>query len=49
MTTLAQTAAETAAYSQKLGTLKGLPLAANTTTPIPAAVATYYLSILDKG
>lgn len=49
MTTLAQTAAETAAYSQKLGTLKGLPLAANTTTPIPAAVATYYLSSLAKG
>lgn len=49
MTTLAQTAAETAAYSQKLGTLKGLPLVANTTTPIPAAVATYYQSTLAKG
>jgi hypothetical protein len=49
MTTLAQTAAETAAYSQRLGTLKGLPLVANTTTPIPAAVATYYLSSLAKG
>jgi len=49
MTTLTQTAAETAAYSQKLGTLKGLPLVANTTTPIPAAVATYYLSSLAKG
>jgi len=42
MTTLAQTAAETATYSQRLGTLKGLDLIANTTTPVPAAVATYY-------
>jgi len=49
MTTLIQTAAETAAYSQKLGTLKGLPLVANTTTPIPAAVATYYQTNLAKG
>jgi hypothetical protein len=49
MTTLAQTAAETAAYSQKLGTLKGLDLVANTTTPIPAAVATYYQNSLAKG
>jgi hypothetical protein len=42
MTTLNQTAAETAAFSRKLGTLKGLPLVANTTTPVPADVATYY-------
>lgn len=49
MTTLAQTAAETAAYSQKLGTLKGLDLIANTTTPVPAAVATYYQNSLAKG
>ena len=42
MTTLAQTAAETVAYSQKLGTMKGLDLIANTTTPVPADVATYY-------
>jgi hypothetical protein len=49
MTTLAQTAAETAAYSQKLGTLKGLDLVANTTTPVPAAVATYYQTNLAKG
>jgi hypothetical protein len=42
MTTIAQTAAETAAFSRKLGTLKGLPLVANTTTPVPADVATYY-------
>lgn len=49
MTTLTQTAAETAAYSQKLGTLKGLDLIANTTTPVPAAVATYYQTNLAKG
>ena len=49
MTTLAQTAAETVAYSQKLGTLKGLPLVANTTTPVPAAVATYYATNLALG
>ena len=49
MTTLAQTAAETAAYSQKLGTLKGLDLVANTTTPVPAAVAAYYQNTLAKG
>jgi hypothetical protein len=42
MTTLNQTAAETAAFSRKLGTLKGLPLVADTTTPVPADVATYY-------
>jgi hypothetical protein len=49
MTTIAQTAAETAAYSQKLGTLKGLNLIANTTTPVPAAVASYYNSSLALG
>ena len=49
MTTITQTAAETVAYSQKMGTLKGLPLAANTTTPIPAEVAAYYLNALAKG
>jgi hypothetical protein len=42
MTTIAQTAAATAAFSRKLGTLKGLDLIANTTTPVPADVATYY-------
>jgi hypothetical protein len=42
MTTIAQTAAETAAFSRKLGTLKGLDLIANTTTPVPTAVASYY-------
>lgn len=49
MTTLAQTAAETAAYSRKLSTLKGLDLVANTTTPVPAAVATYYQNNLALG
>jgi len=49
MTTITQTAAETAAYSQKLGTLKGLDLVANTTTPVPAAVATYYATNLALG
>jgi hypothetical protein len=42
MTTLNQTAADSAAFSRKLGTLKGLPLVANTTTPVPADVAAYY-------
>jgi hypothetical protein len=49
MTTITQTAAATAAYSQKLGTLNGLPLAANTTTPIPAAVASYYATNIALG
>ena len=49
MTTLAQTAAETVAYSQKLGTMKGLDLISNTTTPVPAAVASYYANNLAKG
>jgi len=49
MTTITQTAAETVAYSQKLGTMKGLDLAANTPTPIPAAVTAYYQSTLAKG
>jgi len=47
--TISQTAAETAAFSQKMGTLNGLPLAANTPTPIPADVATYYQNTLAKG
>jgi len=42
MTTIAQTAAETAAFSRRLGTLKGLDLIANTTTPVSADVVTYY-------
>jgi len=49
MTTITQTAAETAAYSQRLGTLKGLDLVANTTTPVPTAVATYYATNLALG
>jgi hypothetical protein len=50
MTTLTQTAAETAAYTKKLGTLKGLDLINGpSSTPVPAAVPTYYLSQLAKG
>jgi hypothetical protein len=49
MTTITQTAAETVAYSQRLGTMKGLDLAANTPTPIPAEVATYYATNLALG
>jgi hypothetical protein len=49
MTTIAQTAAETAAYSKKLGTMKGLDLIAGTTTPVPADVATYYDTNLALG
>ena len=50
MTTLEQTAAETAAYTKKLGTLKGLDLINGpSSTPVPAAVPTYYLSQLAKG
>jgi hypothetical protein len=50
MTTLAQTAAETAAYTKKLGTLKGLDLINGpSSTPVPAAVPTYYLTQLAKG
>jgi hypothetical protein len=49
MSTIAQTAAETAAFSRKLGTLKGLDLIANTTTPVPPAVATYYATNIALG
>ena len=49
MTTLAQTAAETVAYSQRLGTMKGLDLIGNTTTPVPADVATYYATNIALG
>lgn len=50
MTTLTQTAAETAAYTKKLGTLKGLDLINGpSTTPVPAAVPTYYETNLAKG
>ena len=49
MTTITQTARLSAAYSQKLGTLKGLDLIANTTTPVPASVATYYQTNIAKG
>lgn len=49
MTTITQTAVETAAYSQKLGTLKGLDLVANTTTPVPADVVAYYATNIALG
>lgn len=49
MSTLQQTAAETAAYSRKLSTLKDLDLVANTTTPVPAAVASYYATNIALG
>ena len=50
MTTLSQTAAETAAYAKKLSTLKGLDLINGpSSTPVPAAVPTYYLTQLAKG
>ena len=50
MTTLSQTAAETAAYAKKLSTLKGLDLINGpSSTPVPASVPTYYLTQLAKG
>jgi hypothetical protein len=50
MTTLEQTAAETAAYTKKLSTLKGLDLINGpSSTPVPAAVPTFYLDYLAKG
>ena len=47
--TISQTAAANAAYGNKVTTLANLPLAANTTTPVPAAVATYYATNLATG
>jgi hypothetical protein len=49
MTTIAQTAEESRVAQEKITTLNGLPLAANTTTPVPTAVATYYATNLAKG
>ena len=50
MTTLSQTAAETAAYAKKLSTLKGLDLINGpSSTPVPDSVPTYYLTQLAKG
>lgn len=50
MTTLSQTQANTAAYTKKLSTLKGLDLINGpSSTPVPAAVPTYYLTQLAKG
>ena len=46
MTTLTQTAAETAAYTKKLSTLKGLDLINGpSSTPVPAAVPTKRRSV----
>jgi hypothetical protein len=47
--TISQTAAANAAYGNKVTTLANLPLAANTTTPVPASVATYYATNLAQG
>ena len=50
MTTLSQTAAETAAITKKLSPLKGLDLInVPSSTPVPASVPTYYLTQLAKG
>ena len=50
MTTLSQTQANTAAYTKKLSTLKNLDLINGpSSTPVPAAVPTYYLTQLAKG
>lgn len=49
MTTLSQISAISAGNSKKLATLKSLDLINNTTTPVPAAVVTYYSSNLAKG
>jgi len=47
--TITQTAQQTAVLSRILGTLKGLDLIANTTTPVPASVPTYYASNIALG
>ena len=47
--TISQTAAANAAYGNKVTTLGNLPLAANTTTPVPADVATYYATNIALG
>lgn len=49
MSTITQTAAASKTAQEKVTTLNGLPLAANTPTPIPAEVATYYQANLAKG
>jgi hypothetical protein len=50
MTTITQTAAETAASTKTLGTLKTLDLINGpSSTPVPAAVPAYYLTQLAKG
>ena len=47
--TIAQTAQQTATLSRILGTLKGLDLIANTTTPVPSSVPTYYANNIALG
>jgi hypothetical protein len=47
--TITQTAEQTAILSRTLGTLKGLALIANTATPVPATVPTYYASNIALG
>jgi hypothetical protein len=49
MSTITQTAAASKTAQEKVTTLNGLPLAANTPTPIPAEVAAYYQANLAKG
>ena len=49
MSTITQTAAASKTAQEKVTTLNGLPLAANTPTPIPAEVAAYYQNTLAKG
>jgi hypothetical protein len=49
MTTITQTAAESRAAQEKVTTLNGLPLAADTTTPVPTSVATYYATNIALG
>ena len=49
MTTITQTSAESRAAQEKVTTLNGLSLAANTTTPVPASVATYYATNIALG
>ena len=49
MSTITQTAAASKTAQEKVTTLNGLPLAANTPTPIPADVAAYYQNTLAKG
>ena len=49
MSTITQTAVASKTAQEKVTTLNGLPLAANTPTPIPTEVAAYYQANLAKG